>query len=96
MIKLPDNSFTQDEDKLLHIIYHEYLAQKSITPLNTYQSKIFQVNSLFPDEQKNPIMSTLVKLSIKRIIRLFSDKRFMLNEKAIPYIEKRLNKNSMI
>ena len=92
---MPNNSLSQDEEEALSIIYQQYLSQKSINSSNSYTYKIFEVNSLFPNSSNNDIMPTLIKLSIKRIIRLFSDKRLMVNEKAIPYIEKRLKKGTM-
>lgn len=92
VINLPNNSLSQDEEEALAIIYERYLLQKSTNPSDSYYYKIFEVISLFPDYNNNDIMPTLIKLSIKRIIRLFSDKRLMVNEKAIPYIEKRLKK----
>lgn len=89
---MPNNSLSQEEQEALDIIYQKYILQKSENASQTYLDKIFEVNSLFPNSKNNDIMPTLVKLSIKRIIRLFSDKHLMINNRAIPYIEKRLKK----
>ncbi len=94
MICLPNNSLSEDEEKALSVIYEHYLLQKSTNFSDSYYYKIYEVKSLFPDLNNNDIMPTLIKLSIKRIIRLFSDKRLMLNEKSISYIKKCLKKGT--
>lgn len=86
VIILPDMSLSQNEDKALHIIYKKYLARKS-NNINTYQSKVFFINSLQPDLDDSDVMPTLVELSTKRFIKLFSDGHIMINDKAISYIE---------
>lgn len=95
VIHLPNNSLSEDEEKALSVIHEQYLLQKNTNSSNSHDYQILQVNSSFPNATNNDIMPTLIKLSIKRIIRLFSDKRFMVESKNIPYIEKCL-KNSSI
>lgn len=86
------NSLSESADNALNKIYKEYIFCKNNNPAQTYHNKIFYINSIFHNSDDNDIMPSLIELSSKSMIRVFSDGRIMINDRAIPYIEKRLKK----
>ncbi len=82
---MPNQSLSQKADEALNVIYKEYQFRK-----NSYYLKAFTISSLFPDKNNSDIMSALIELSKTKMIRLFSDKRIILNDEAIRYIESKL------
>lgn len=82
---MPNQSLSQKADEALNVIYKEYQFRK-----NSYYLKVFTISSLFPDKNNSDIMSALIELSKTKMIRLFSDKRIILNDEAIRYIESKL------
>lgn len=69
---------------VLKTIYKEYHFHRSH---HTYHNKIFFVNSLFSSSDNRTVMPSLVELTAKRMIYFFSDRRIMLTDEGIGYIE---------
>ncbi len=86
---MPKILLSQNADKALYIIYKEYLFQKDTSPY-----KIFPINSMFHNLDNTDLMPVLIELSKAGMIGIFSDRRILLNDCAISYIEKQ-SKNKL-
>ncbi len=91
MIDLPKISLSANAAKAFHVIYKKYLSDRSEHYSNTSYLKAFSINSLFPNSNSSDIMSSLIELSKKKLIRLFTDKRFMIHDEAFIYLENRFD-----
>lgn len=83
-------SLSQNANHVLSKIYKVHISHLKDEP--SVHNKIFPINSIFHNSDDTEFMSSLVELSSQRMIRVFSDRRIMLNDRAIPYIEKQLKK----
>lgn len=80
--KLPNTSLSQKADEILYLIYQEYQSRQT-----SQYMKTFSIDSLFPYDKNSEILSALIELSKNEMIKFFSDRRIVLNNQAISYIE---------
>lgn len=94
VIPLQRINLSEPAKEILNSIYQQYVIHKEQQSSDSYNSRIFSGHFLFSSSDNSYVMPSLVELSSKQMIRFFSDKRIMISNQAISYIEQKQAKKN--
>lgn len=83
-------NLSEQAKDILISIHNHYLIYKQHHPSDSCHSRLFSGHFLFSSSDNRMVMPSIAELCSKRMIRFFSDKRVMISNEGISYIEKQL------